>query len=30
MALSREFIREQAKEFEIELPKGFIDAIANE
>lgn len=30
MAFSREFIREQAKEFEIELPKGFIDAIANE
>lgn len=30
MAFSREFIREQAKEFEIELPKGFIDAMANE
>lgn len=30
MALSREFIREQAKEFELELPKGFIDAIAAE
>lgn len=30
MALSREFIREQAKEFELELPKGFVDAIAAE
>lgn len=30
MALSREFIREQAKEFELELPKGFVDAIAIE
>lgn len=30
MAFSREFIREQAKEFELELPKGFVDAIAAE